>query len=986
MIKKTLPPAQPPSAAPAPPTAQNAPPPRLNPKYTHAVRRLLNIGSYGIFWLWNLCFLLLLYGFVLPTTGRQLVRAVVNGEIAAEMLLTLVGLMLVPTVCAIAGVWKLRRSPGRLVQLFFGVEAPLMMLLGLRVGLLRELTDASYFLIGTFILSIFACALGLWRSEWSPTRRWLGWLQGAVQSLMIIVGLYVAVLMALYTVPTVPGLLWEIGDYIISGDWIWSWHETLWWTVYESAIALLGSLFAFVTLAFGFVLPVIFGWLYIRVGLQGYQHLVRRQGRGMALIVVLSTLMAWFVIFGGVNRQPQLAAFAQVEAADTAEGRAALLQNEPAVRQGLLNAYLHPYRYLGTDGQKVNLKRLYSRNWGIEGDRVLPLQYLHDWLLSPFLYQGGAGDADRAATLYAEIFDEPIQKAEQDAILKAMKSTVMLDAANAGVLDIGRRKVWVARQELNVEPHGDYVDVELYEVYQNQTHEVEEIFYSFALPPNAVLTGIWLGETADLSDRFPFQVAPRGAAQRVYNSQVQRERPIDPALLEEVGPNQYRLRAFPIPEKLESWEHREGVDRPTELHLWLTYRALPQDGEWLLPSLTEARNVYWSEQTQRLRNGAAVPGFENWFEDTMQAIPEVEDLPPIAVAGYDFTAQAIELDPQPDLSDQEIALILDTSYSMGQHRAALQTQLDALQEQGLLDGDRGNGEATLYTLAAGETQPQKVQQPSQFTAQEPLFYGVVHLQDLVRSWQDLEQTNYDALILLSDEGSYELIPDEEIALAEPEGGDRTDPAPTDPAPTPEPATPTVEPAPLPTSSLPIWTVHLGFFPAAYEDDTLKAIQDSQGRVTRSVAEALQQWRQQTQLAENEVMAGAWRWKITPNPDAAPTATGLEPIAARVLIDHLAKELDANDAAALDALHAIATEQAIVTPYSSMLVLVNDEQRELLKQAEASGDRFNRTVEAGDEEIQQPTPAMGAVPEPSVWVGTLVATGFFWLQRRRRVRR
>ena len=45
-----------------------------------------------------------------------------------------------------------------------------------------------------------------------------------------------------------------------------------------------------------------------------------------------------------------------------------------------------------------------------------------------------------------------------------------------------------------------------------------------------------MGDTSDRSKRYEFKVSPRGAAQKVYNSQVRRERPIDPALLEQVGP------------------------------------------------------------------------------------------------------------------------------------------------------------------------------------------------------------------------------------------------------------------------------------------------------------------------------------------------------------------------------------------------------------------------------------------------------------------
>jgi len=87
--------------------------------------------------------------------------------------------------------------------------------------------------------------------------------------------------------------------------------------------------------------------------------------------------------------------------------------------------------------------------------------------------------------------------------------------------------------------------VEIEEVYENLTFENQEIFYYFSLPEDAAITGIWIGRTDKREEMDAFIVAPRGAAQLVYEQQVRRN--IDPALLEQVGPAQYRLRVFPIP-------------------------------------------------------------------------------------------------------------------------------------------------------------------------------------------------------------------------------------------------------------------------------------------------------------------------------------------------------------------------------------------------------------------------------------------------------
>ncbi|NJK27929.1 MAG: TIGR02921 family PEP-CTERM protein [Coleofasciculaceae cyanobacterium SM2_3_26] len=141
----------------------------------------------------------------------------------------------------------------------------------------------------------------------------------------------------------------------------------------------------------------------------------------------------------------------------------------------------------------------------------------------------------------------PLQRAERKAVRHALKSTALLDQAKAGLANIEEERVWLRQQQVNVQPQGDWAKVELYEVYENKTEDVEEIFYYFSLPESAVITGLWLGDTANRDTRFEYVISPRGAAQKVYNDQVQRTRPVDPALLEQVGPQQYRLRAFSHP-------------------------------------------------------------------------------------------------------------------------------------------------------------------------------------------------------------------------------------------------------------------------------------------------------------------------------------------------------------------------------------------------------------------------------------------------------
>jgi hypothetical protein len=69
----------------------------------------------------------------------------------------------------------------------------------------------------------------------------------------------------------------------------------------------------------------------------------------------------------------------------------------------------------------------------------------------------------------------------------------------------------------------------------------------------------------------------------------------------------------------------------------------------------------------------------------------------------------------------------------------------------------------------------------------------------------------------------------------------------------------------------------------------------------------------------------------------------------------------------------------------MIVLVNDEQRQALKAAEASSDRFNRKIEDGKEQLNKPNNPLSkaaSVPEPEMTIGLGVIAVFIIVQSQR----
>jgi MYXO-CTERM domain-containing protein len=60
---------------------------------------------------------------------------------------------------------------------------------------------------------------------------------------------------------------------------------------------------------------------------------------------------------------------------------------------------------------------------------------------------------------------------------------------------------------------------------------------------------------------------------------------------------------------------------------------------------------------------------------------------------------------------------------------------------------------------------------------------------------------------------------------------------------------------------------------------------------------------------------------------------------------------------------------VVTPWSSMIVLVDDAQREALRKASEAEDRFDREAESGIESTTTPSAGLDvdATPEPHEWM-------------------
>ena len=917
------------------------------------LRRLTNGRgwAYGLFWSWNVIFLaFMVLGFA-PELLPQLLSAVRTGEIPTAFLVYGLTLTAIPVAAIVVGATVLRRSPGRLLAFGYGVEGPLMLMLLVRFFVIRQAMPP------VILLSAVAGA-GLTTLLWQILDRRIdtrgpllahGRLVGL--ALLLLIGVYAAAWIAFYVPPLVaeaPGLVSNAVRYPPELRWVPLW--------------VLGVALGLYTATLFVAMPIVVPVLYVRAWRRGIEDFAADHGLlrgvGITAVVVLACvgLLVW------ANRQPQHRAFALLETPPSSPEEAqALLDQEELIRKGLLNAYLAPQRYISAVGEVRHVRDMYEYAVGLSRKQARRVQGLYEFVVRPLLYEpvepaesdegwdnrAFREEPQRAAELYKAFFDRSILEGERDVIVRTVRTTWSVDQARAAVLAVDDREVLLTRQEVSVTEQGDWAEVELYEVYQNQTWDRQEVVYTFSLPESAVVTGLWLGNSDDRSLRFAYRVAPRGAAQAVYRNEVRRR--VDPALVEQIGPRQYRLRIFPVEPRRRIWDggpDESTVEEGPSLHMWLTYRVMADGDAWPLPQLAEKRSVYWDGSSIREINGEPMGvGEESWLPPAVDATAAVQ----AAAHRVDFRGgQSVVTRPVsegdvPGLPDDlRLAVVLDRSRSMAERRDEVRAALTDLAE-----GGTPNGGADVY-LTASEYQGEdpRVVKLSSLDLGGIRFAGGQNAAQLLVQFQRLQtDQDYDAIFVLTDGAGYEL-------------GDGEDGV-------------TVPDAP-------VWMVHLGAdLPLGYDDGTLEAIQASGGGVVGTIREGMTRLAVSLEGAGYDVVDGTI-WSAVPTETLEAEAAAEEeageglsfaPLAARRLIlAEMARnggEIASLDT--LDMLHEVAVEHSVVTPYSSMIVLVTERQQRLLDELEGRIDRYEREHEEVGETAAQNALAVTGVPEPEEWL-------------------
>src|SRR5262245_44645489 len=172
--------------------------------------------AYGLFWSWNLIFLaFMLLGFA-PTVLPDMMAAIRTGAIPIIFPLFAVTLILIPLTAVILGALFLRRSPGKLFALGYGIEGPLMILVAVRFFAVGQMTPAVALVMTIAVLGLLTFLWQLLDRRIDSYGSLLTHLRALGLTFLLLTGFYTAIWIAFYALPMAWGTLTWLVEALIS--------------------------------------------------------------------------------------------------------------------------------------------------------------------------------------------------------------------------------------------------------------------------------------------------------------------------------------------------------------------------------------------------------------------------------------------------------------------------------------------------------------------------------------------------------------------------------------------------------------------------------------------------------------------------------------------------------------------------------------------------------------------------------------------------
>jgi putative PEP-CTERM system integral membrane protein len=882
--------------------------------------------TLGVFWGWHIIYIILAVMIFLPSLVVPMFDMAWKGFFPWHYTIYTAIIVILPFVSVVLGATVFRNKYVYLLKYFYGFEMPLLFFLLIRVITFRDFNAAVFWLNCNVIIALTTWLVFVWRQNQAKTsslafkNSYIALSASTIQAMLV---LYLGTVFMIIMLPIIGDIILDAIMPILYKDLL-----SITFLLLNPSFYLL-LLFILFTSTLLIALPIVMVWFYLGQFILRFRYIVTTKRILAAMTIILAVISVNVTGFIYLNQQSQQQIFALLdEKMANPEHEAELLDKAEAIRTGLLNSYLARYRYVSAEGSSRGIAGKYQEVFNLDRSLAQTLENILHILAKPFLYDGkNWDDKEKAEKLYEKFFDSPIQKAERESILKAIKSTWEFEGNEAGLLHAANKYVHLKQQMIQVNQHQGVATVKVTQTLENITYQRQEVVIHFSLPEDSVVTGLWLSDDQSNLQKYQYVVAPKGAAQAVYKAEVKRR--VDPALLEKTGPHQYRMRIYPIPAK------STATGKADPLFMQFEYQSLGKaDGSWAVPQLLEKRNIFWDENTERSINGVVVS------EEIVDWLPLAETNRAEANNSWIFSQDNKLIQAIPRRHNEEkillskpIAVLVDGSYSMTSNKQVVFSMFQQLEQMGI--------EFKGYFCRRDCQSLTQYLDINQFN-----FYGNSQTQDHIAAFMKVANPlDYSAIFILTDQGSYELAAKNDADTL--------------------------------SSTIPFWLVHLnGKLPYAYDDKVLDLIYRSKGGVSQSIKEALMRL-QPTEIkraagvdADVKLLSISDRF-IWVEQEISDENIKHNPALAKVVaahqINNLISSMDLNKLDNLDYIHAIAKEQGIVSHYSSMLVLVNQRQKQALKKAENAKDRFEREVETGKlNPLSNPLLAP-SVPEPEEWV-------------------
>jgi hypothetical protein len=620
----------------------NADLPKTKKKLTfkQLMKKILKITGYIVFWVPHI-----IWGIFALIAAVTFLAFIVAGpeNLTLGVLATYLGALLLPTVGIVVGVLLTIKKKLKAMYLFLlGIEIPLFLLSIFRIAALRIISPALSFLYILILLSCLVLLLDIfgfkkknWLSKAFEYDKIIGYSAGTLVSgyiLTIWSFFFPIMLNVLYT--AIHNFVQEFTQFQTSFNpyrdgffFMQVWQVPLLLSGFLIFLLFyLSPVYAFVIYFSRLIkqLKVVFSSL--RKSNSANVIKFEKQGMTFANISKLAVCAFTFVAIPTVlfilSFQPSYRLQGDIENTTTQEegfeklkgSYLELYQNEALAKRILRNKLLSKYRFLVDEDKEGMFDDLYCnkpsrnsyRNYrdpGFTFDQSFcdSFEKVFSTVIFPVIYQGDMNsDFKNAQIEYKKIFDDSIQRGEKKTIKKYTANTLgesvftFRGDDEIGLLDEDEKRVDLRRVDVETEIN---VDLNMHKTtytltFNNKEVTNQEVYLEFSLPEYSVMSDLKLGPNLENQG----VVAPKAAAHLVYEQSLRRS--IDPALLELISPNTYRLRVYPIPprdgDEIQNWNSRTDESEitiiPNYQRVQFTYTGLIVD-EYELLTFDYTRNI-----------------------------------------------------------------------------------------------------------------------------------------------------------------------------------------------------------------------------------------------------------------------------------------------------------------------------------------------------------------------------------------------------------